>query len=156
MEPDLDRMLQTCDAALLIGDPALTVDRGRLPGIGFGGGVEALRRQAVCVCLLGGARQAIENHPMRDELAGIFQQSRDRGLRNVEAIAREWAPRVGISEPEVSAYLTRNISYSLDPQKQAGLQLFFELSAELGLIQQARRPEFLSAAPVAGIRAFSR
>ena len=156
MEPDLDRMLQTCDAALLIGDPALTVDRGRYQVLDLAEEWKRCAGKPFVFAFWAVRRQAVENHPMRDELAGIFQQSRDRGLRNVEAIAREWAPLVGISEPEVSAYLTRNISYSLDPQKQAGLQLFFELSAELGLIEQARSLEFLSAAPVASIRAFSR
>jgi len=156
VQPDLERMLETCDAALLIGDPALTVDRDRYHVLDLAEEWKRSTGKPFVFAFWAVRRQAIEHHPLRDDLAGIFQQSREVGLRNVEAIAREWAPRVGISEPEVVSYLTTNISYFLDSQKQAGLQLFFELSCELGLIKEARTPEFLSAIPVASIPGDSR
>ena len=47
-----------------------------------------------------------EAEPVPD-LAGIFQQSRDRGLEpaSLNQIAREWSPRVGISEADVHTTL---------------------------------------------------
>ena len=144
LPPDLPSMLQACDAALIIGDPALKVDRSRyhvfdlaeqwwqFTGKPFVFAFWAVRQDALA------DTEALE-------LASIFQQSRDHGLEPVHlgSIAREWAPRVGISEDEVRAYLTRNIHYVLDPECLSGMQLFFRYAAELGVVDRVPPLRFL-------------
>jgi chorismate dehydratase len=143
MPPQLDAMLQACDAALLIGDPALKVDRSRyicydlaeewkrLTGLPFVFAFWAVRASALAETDL--------------DLARIFQESRDRGLANVDALAREWAPRVGISETAVRTYLTENIDYSLDEENLAGLTLFFKHAVDCGLLPAVKPLEFVGA-----------
>jgi chorismate dehydratase len=135
MAPDLDAMLGACDAALLIGDPALQVDRKRYctldlaeewvtrTGKSFVFAFWAIRRQA----LAGRNGSAI---------AQVFKSSRDHGLspKNLEALAQEWAPRLGITVEFVRVYLTHNIHYYLDPPSLEGLALYYQLGAEIGAL----------------------
>ncbi len=147
MAPLLDLMLAACDAALLIGDPALLVDRSpyrvydlaeewnRLTGKPFVFAFWALRLDA-----LGEVRRDLD-------LAAVFRDSRDHGLKpeNIAVIARNWAPLVGIGEAEVSSYLTENLYSYLDADCLAGLELFYRYAAEYKLIPAAPPLRFLGA-----------
>lgn len=146
--PDLDKMLQQSDAALLIGDPALKVDRSgyltydlaeewiRFTGKPFVFAFWAVRQAA------------LKNASPSLDLAAIFQESRDHGLRpdNLDQIARDWAPKLGLSEASVRSYLTENIHYYLDTECQEGLQLFYRYAAEIGVLPEAPDLHFLEAA----------
>ncbi len=140
MEPDLDAMLASCDAALLIGDPALTVDRGRYLTYDL---AEEWHRNTGKPMVF--AFWAVRAQAARPELTRIFRDSRDHGLQpeNLRAIARQWAPRVGISEQSVISYLTQNIDYSLDAENLEGLDLFYRYAADCGVIAAPRPLEFL-------------
>lgn len=145
--PQLDSMLASCDAALLIGDPALQVDRRRY--ITYDLAEEWIRWTGrPFVFAFWAVRQAalVEAAPGLD-LAAIFQQSRDRGLKseNVDEIAREWAPRVGLSEDGARQYLTENIYYHLDPECRGGLQLFYTLADACGALPAAPPLHFVEA-----------
>src|SRR5215469_9787662 len=127
MEPNIERMLEDCDAGLLIGDPALRVDRRKYhtldlaeEWIRYTGKPFVFAFWAVREAALAEADPAIE-------LAAVFRESRDHGLRaeNLERIARDWAPRVGLSEAVVRSYLNENIYYRLDPGCLGGLRLFY-------------------------------
>ncbi len=138
MAPDIDAMLASCDAALLIGDPALQVDRSRYftldlaeewvarTGESFVFAFWAIRRQA-----LAGRNAAA--------IADVFKKSRDHGLapKNLETIAQQWAPRLGLSLEAIRVYLTHHIHYYLDPPCLEGLDLFYRLGAELGILPPA-------------------
>ncbi len=132
MEPQLDAMLERCDAALLIGDSALRVQRDRYPVV-LDLAEEWQRHTGKPFVF---AFWAVRAAAAQAEFARIFRQSRDRGLEpaSIAALSREWAPRVGISEQAVSEYLTEAISYSLDAENLAGLELFWKLGAEAGLL----------------------
>ena len=41
------------------------------------------------------------------DIAGVFQRSRDHGLRHIPEIAQSWAPRLGLSSRLISDYLTK-------------------------------------------------
>ena len=56
---------------------------------------------------------------------------------------------MGISETEVISYLVRNISYSLPPETVAGLNLFFQLSEQFGIIAKLRELSFVAEIPAA-------
>jgi chorismate dehydratase len=147
MAPDVEKMLAAHDAGLVIGDPALQIDRShyftldlaeewiRYTGKPFVFAFWAVRQNAL--------REA---EPAQD-LAAVFQQSRDHGLKpdSLNQIAREWAPRLGLGETDVRSYLTENIYYYLDAACLEGLQLFYRYAAEIGALPAAPEINFLAA-----------
>jgi len=148
MPPEIDKMLAAHDAALIIGDPALKIDRSRYitldlaeewihhTGKPFVFAFWALRADALR-----------ETSPPQD-LATIFQRSRDHGLEteSLDHISREWAPRLGLSETSLHSYLTESIYYHLDPACLEGLQLFYRYAAEIGALPTAPDLNLLGAA----------
>lgn len=144
MEPKLETMLSEADAALIIGDPALTVDHSRYICYDLAKEWKRLTGKPFVFAFWAVRTAALEGRKV--DLPRIFQTSRDHGLlhENVEKLAREWAPRVGISEDDVKSYLTKNIQYSLDKAQLEGLQLFYELAVENGVIPAVKPLEFLS------------
>ena len=144
MAPSLDKMLESCDAGLLIGDPAMmaktdglySYDLGELwrahTGLPFVFAVWAVRKAALAQMRPGLA------------LGEIFRSSRDHGLEpeNLAAIAREWAPRIGLREAEIVRYLRENIHYRLDEECRKGLARYFALALECGVIERVPELEF--------------
>ena len=153
MAPDLGAMLAECDAALLIGDPALTISRSQYLIYDLAEEWHRLTGRPFVFAFWAVRRQALAQAPA--DLARIFQKSRDHGLEqpNLVQLGREWAPRVGLSEADVVRYLTENIDYSLDAANLAGMELFFRYAVEAGLLPQALPIEFLPAGSVARARA---
>jgi chorismate dehydratase len=152
MEPDVEEMLRRANAALVIGDPALQVDRSRyftydlaeewlrFTGKPFVFAFWALRKEA--------RQEAVKEASPHLDLAAIFHHSRDHGLEpeNLDSIAREWAPRVGLTQADVKKYLTENIHYFLDVQCLEGLQLFYRYAEECGALPKAPELRFLDVA----------
>ena len=145
MAPDIDQMLAEHDAGLLIGDPALKVDRHRYHTIDLA--EEWIRHTGKPFVF---AFWAVRGDALREaapslDLAAVFQNSRDHGLEgsSLHQIAREWAPRLDIGEAEVRSYLTQNIHYQLDPGCLEGLQLFYQYAAEIGALPPAPRLQFV-------------
>ena len=145
MPRDLATMLAKCDAALLIGDPALTLSRSQYLIYDLSEEWHRLTGKSFVFAFWAVRREALAQAPA--DLARTFQQSRDHGLEpgNLAQLGREWAPRVGLNEAEVASYLTDNIDYSLDAENLAGMELFFHYAAEAGLLPQAGPVEFLPA-----------
>jgi len=147
MEPDLEKMLAECDAGLLIGDPALRVDRHRYHTLDLA--EEWIRFTGKPFVF---AFWAVRNAALREadpalDLATVFRESRDHGLEaaNLDRMVREWSPRLALSEADVHAYLTENIHYELDSGCLEGLRLFYRYAAELGLLQAAPELRFMQA-----------
>jgi chorismate dehydratase len=149
MAPDLANMLAAHDAALLIGDPALQIDRSgyfvydlaeqwvKLTGQPFVFAFWAVRQSAIC-----------EGNPQ--EIAEVFQQSREEGLKpdHLDFLSRTWAARLGLEVERVRRYLTENIHYYLDAPCLEGLHLFYRYAEECGVLGAAPRLTFLAAQPV--------
>lgn len=148
MAPDIEQMLKVNDAGLVIGDPALQIDRSQF--LTYDLAEEWIRLTGKpFVFAFWAIRQAALNHAPRDlDLAAVFQESRNHGLlpNSLAVIAREWAPRLALSEEEVKSYLTENIHYSLDPDCLDGMRLFYELGRECGALASAPPLSFLDAA----------
>src|SRR5438552_11402827 len=141
--PNLETMLAANDAALLIGDPALTVDRAKYHTVDLAEAWHRATGKPFVFAFWAVRRAAIAEHADPAQFAAIFQHSRDHGLGRLDEIAREWSPRVGISEAEVRDYLSHNIDFTFGEANQAGLELFFRLAKEFSLIPQIRPLEFL-------------
>jgi len=134
--PEAGEMLKHADAALLIGDPALTY-RGPAEVYDLASewrkftGLPFVFAVWMGHCGLGLSCQR-----------AAFGASLDFGLAHVDDIAAEYAPKLGMAAEAVRVYLTRNIDYSLDEENRQGLELFYKLAQEVGIIPAARELVF--------------
>ena len=129
--PDLEAMLAHADAALLIGDPALFVDHRRL-------GVEKIDLgQAwkdftglpfVYACWTG--------HPgaLTSDDVTLLQRARADGAGAPESVAARYYPDDADKAATGGLYLRENIRFRMGPREQAGLERFFALAAEVGVV----------------------
>ncbi len=129
--PDVDAMLASHDAALLIGDPALTVDR-----CGFH--VLDLAREwrlmtgYPFVFAFWAVRQSVSAERATG-LAEVFRASLDAGLAAIDRLAEDASRELGISVAEAREYLTENLRFGLGESELAGLREYFRLAHEAGL-----------------------
>jgi chorismate dehydratase len=148
MDPDINTMLAAHDAGLVIGDPALQIDRSRYLTLDLA--EEWIRHtgKPFVFAFWAVRKGALRETAAVEDLAAVFQQSRDHGLEpeSLEQIAREWAPRLRLAEKDVRSYLTENIYYHLDASCLEGLQLFYRYAAEIGALPVAPEICFLHAA----------
>lgn len=144
MDPDLNRMLTGCDAALVIGDPALQIDRSKYFTWDLAEEWISLTGKPF-VFAFWATRSSCAEEASSIDLAGIFQKSRDHGLdpANIDQIARDWAPQLSLSEANIREYLTRNIHYYLDEECLAGMALFYQYAPECGALPQSPELHFL-------------
>lgn len=144
MAPNLDAMLAACDVALLIGDTALQVNRDRYVAMDLAEEWHKQTGKSFVFAFWAIRSAGLEGHS-RAAIAKIFRESRDHGLEpeHLEAIAQEWAPRLGLTLDVVRTYFAHNIHYYLDPPSIEGLQLFYRLAAESGALPAAPALEFL-------------
>jgi chorismate dehydratase len=136
------------DAGLMIGDPALQVDRSRYRTYDLAEEWIRFTGKPFVFALWAVRQAALRNVPPALDLAAIFRESRDHGLEaaSLDRIAREWAPRLGLSEAEIRVYLTENIYYDLDPACLDGLLLFYRYASECGVLPAAPELRFLDVA----------
>ncbi len=121
MAPALAPMLGTCDAALLIGDPALRVEPAELPFTTLDLGAEWVEMTGLPFVFAAWAGRAKFITP---ETARVFVESWRFGeSRRSEIVAVE-AARRGLPEPLVKEYLTRHIAFEMGAAEIEGLRLF--------------------------------
>jgi len=147
MAPDVEKMLAQHDAGLLIGDPALQIDRSRYLTLDLAEEWIRFTGKPFVFAFWAIREEALRAADPAQDLPAIFQTSRDHGLlpENLSLIARDWAPRLGISESDARSYLAENIYYHLDAGCLEGLQLFYRYAAEIGALPPA--PEMFFASP---------
>lgn len=145
MAPNLELMLAKCEAALLIGDPALQVDRSRYQTLDLADEWIRLTGKPFVFAFWAVRSAALAEADPALDLSKIFRNSRDHGLQSasLDQIAREWHSRVKLSEPEVRSYLTENIHYQLDEPCLEGLHLFYRYAAEIGALPRAPEIRFV-------------
>ena len=138
-------MLKAHDAGLLIGDPALRIDRSRYITYDLAEEWIRLTGEPFVFAFWAVRREALKDAGHDLDLAAVFQQSRDHGLapENLDQIAKEWAPRLGLRQAEIKSYLTENIHYNLDSECIDGMNLFFRYARECGALPPAPELHFL-------------
>jgi chorismate dehydratase len=153
MAPDIEQMLETNDAGLMIGDPALRIDRSRYLTYDLADEWIRFTGKPFVFAFWAIRQAALKGTPPGLDLASVFQESRDHGLlpQSLDWIARDWAPRLHLSQEEVRSYLTENIHYSLDPDCLEGLELFYQLAREYEALPSAPPLCFLDVAKAAVI-----
>lgn len=136
--PDLASMLELHDAALMIGDPAMTFPRTGVTiwdladlwhlhtGLGFVFAMWMVRDNAT------------------DRAKRIdFASARDEGVSQIEEIVDYFQDRIPLGRDRLRSYLTESISYELDETMSSGLTLYFQLALKHGLIDTLKQPVFV-------------
>ena len=146
--PDLDSMLAACDAALLIGDPALRIERAKYFVYDLAEEWRKFTGKPFVFAFWAVRMQALSEVRRDLDVAAVFRNSRDHGIQpaSIAEIARQWNWRVGLSEAEITSYLIYNVHFYLDAENLEGLELFFRYSAECGIIEEAPSLRFLGMA----------
>ncbi|MGM1046092.1 MAG: menaquinone biosynthesis protein [Bacillota bacterium] len=143
MEPDLDTMMESADAALLIGDNAIraswynkkyyVTDLGKWwkewTGCSMTFAVWAVNRSA-----------AADNPEAMAEIACMFRDSKRRSLEDLRPIVNEAISRIGGTESYWHGYFN-NLCYDFNEMQQEGLRLYFKYAYELGLLKHDVTPE---------------
>ena len=127
--PDLSAMLRQADAALIIGDPALRLDRTELQHLkvlDLGSEWFQLTAAPMVFAVWAGPRRLLTN-----DVRALFQRSCESGILNIDAIAARAPETHGIPEPLARTYLTRHIQFVLSSDHLRGLSLYREKIAQL-------------------------
>jgi chorismate dehydratase len=145
MAPDLEKMLNAHDAGLLIGDPALQVDRTRYHTLDLAEEWIRMTGKPFVFAFWAVRGDALSEADPSLDLAAVFRASRDLGLEsaNLSRIVNEWSAKLQLSAGEVRSYLTQNIHYLLDPECIDGLQAFYGYASEIGALPSAPALHFL-------------
>jgi chorismate dehydratase len=133
MAPSLPRMLEHCDAALLIGDAALTATTQSLKVYDLAGewhDMTGLPFVFAFWAVRQGADRALSASPFRD--------SKLLGLAQREIIAKEASAELGLSASDLTDYLYTNIHYDLGQEEIRSLWLFYRFARESSLVGAAR------------------
>ncbi len=129
MPPDLDAMLASTDAALLIGDPCMQADASgllvtdlgeewhRLTGLPFVFALWGARLDADCASI----------NQLVTEAAAI-------GLAELDTVAQEESGRAGLTPEEIVWYLRDYMRYTLDDAALAGLEEYRRRLVAAGMI----------------------
>lgn len=146
--PKLADMLEANDAALIIGDPAMLIDRSSLyvydlaeewrkhTDLPFVFAFWAIRANSTAWPLRPGSNDSEEDRI-------DFDAAKIEGLAHAEQLADIYAKRLGLASSDLFSYLTENISYDLDEECLRGLRLYYELAYQCALIAEPRDLVFL-------------
>ena len=137
--PDLAAMVATADAGLLIGDPAFEADHDGLGlrKVDLGEEWTAMTGLPFVYAAWTGRAGAVTDADVE-----ALQEAAQIGVRSVDAIAAEYGRGDAGRAARAAAYLRDNVKYGLGPDEAAGLQLFLNYAADLGLAPQRRQLEF--------------
>lgn len=136
--PDLRAMLTDCDAALLIGDPAMKIPGNDLHVFDLA----TLWRQSTNTGFVFAMWMTHDRNSRA--IRGVdFASARAEGLENLEDIISRSKNELDLSPAEIREYLTANITFTLDGALEQGLRLYFELARKHGLIEHNRPLEFV-------------
>src|ERR1700733_10024888 len=165
--PDPSEMLQSADAALIIGDPALRIamkmealaakvasgedcckgDPEDMPVPGFETTFvydvayqwREMTGKPCVLAIWAGRRDAIT-----PEVVADFQASKRYGVERIREISEAASVKLGLPAKALERYLIDNIDFNLDEENLEGLKLYYEKAASAGLIARNRPLEFAS------------
>ena len=137
--PDLRAMTEAADAGLLIGDPAFETDHEALglEKVDMGEQWTAMTGLPFIYAAWTGRPGAITGADVE-----ALQAAQQAGVQSVDAIAAEYGRSDARRTARAAAYLRDNVKYGLGPVEAAGLQLFLDYAADLGLAPRRRQLEF--------------
>lgn len=137
--PDLTAMIGQHDAGLLIGDPAFDADHAALGlrKVDLGEEWTAMTGLPFIYAAWTGRSGVLGPDQVR-----WLQEAQADGVRETAAIAAEYGGGDSARTARAAAYLRDNVKYGLGADEAAGLQLFLDYAADLGLAPGRRLLEF--------------
>ena len=139
MPPDLPQMLADCDAALLIGDNALFTDYVALGLEKIDLGEEWIGMTGLPFVYAFWAGRPSVVGP--DDIAAL-QEARDSGVAATATIGRQAYPDSPEKAARADRYLREEVKYALGERERQGLERFYQLAAEVGVVLAAAAPRF--------------
>jgi chorismate dehydratase len=134
-EPDLKAMLAQADAALVIGDPALSIDHDQL-------GLDKIDLGSEWLAFTGlpfvYAMWCGRDGACGPEHVAELNAARDRGAADIDGIARAESGGDAQRQRVIAAYLRDNLRHGLGEREVAGLRRFHELAAQHGVVPGLR------------------
>ena len=137
-QPDLKSMLRQADAALVIGDPAMTIPRDQFQVFDLASLWHEFTGYGFVFAMW--MARAGKSESVR---AANFAAARDEGLAHLDEIAAGYANQIGRSKEEIGRYLTENIVFHVDEEMEKGLELYFTLAHKHKLIEEPKPVEFI-------------
>jgi chorismate dehydratase len=139
MPADMERMLVSCDAALVIGDNALFADHAGLGLTKIDLGAEWARvTDLPFVYAFWAGRPGI----VSDGDVRALNDAPAKGVIAAERVAAGYFPGDSAKIMRGADYLRTNMKYAFGARELAGLRRFYEMAAELRLVDSARAPAF--------------
>ncbi|MDX1645428.1 MAG: menaquinone biosynthesis protein [Thermoanaerobaculia bacterium] len=136
--PDVERMLSDADAALVIGDPALAVDRERYVVLDLAAEWRLLTGRPF-VFAVWAARADVAS----PELTVVLDQSLGLGLEEMDRIIARAVDELGLAEEVVERYLLRHLRFAMGAAELEGLEEFFRRAAARGAIERVEPLRFV-------------
>ena len=143
MAPDLEAMLASADAALIIGDVALFLDhttvnpQSAIQKIDLGSLWTDSTGLPFVYAVWAGWPDAL----MPGDVA-LLQRARDEGVAAADGVAHAYYPDDPGREAVARRYLRDNIRYVLGDDELEGLRTFYRYAAEEGLVSGAQELRF--------------
>jgi chorismate dehydratase len=138
--PDAEAMLATADAALIIGDPALLVDRERYHIIDLAAAWRELTGLPMVFAVWAVRADAVRRDPTL-RLGEMLRASLAMGEAELDAVVAAAVEKVPISAAEARTYFTANLAYRLGGLELAALDELWRRAHALGLIPPPRTIE---------------
>ncbi len=137
-------MLQSSDAALLIGDPALLAlqDLDAYPGHTWYD-LATLWNQHTglpWVAAVWAVNPTALTETSPTKLIEDLTNSRDDGLTHIDTLVKDWQPRIAVPPDTIRTYLTKNIHYDLDSDCLRAIAEFYRLAAETAVLPRYNLP----------------
>jgi len=137
-KPNLSEMLAASDCALLIGDPALTVDESVYRKFDLAETWKSYTGFGFVFAMWMANAEKTERAKHID-----FKRIRDEGLSHLDEIIANYQSEISLSADDFKTYLSKNIAYTIDDSMRKGLKLYFELAHKHELIERLAPLRFL-------------
>jgi chorismate dehydratase len=138
-KPDVSEMLRKCDAALIIGDAALHCNSDEYQCTDLAAAWREWQARPFVFAFWACRDKAAETK----ELAEIFLAAKEWGMARIEEIAAYYSSTLKLPVEFLIRYLRYNLDHNLGPAHKEGLERFYRLAFEAGLIEELKPVNYL-------------
>jgi predicted solute-binding protein len=132
-------MLRKCDAALIIGDAALQCNSDEYQWLDLAAAWREWQARPFVFAFWACRDKAAETK----ELAEIFLTAKEWGMARIEEIAAHYSSTLKLPVEFLIRYLRHNLDHNLGPDHKEGLERFYRLAFEAGLIEECKPVNYL-------------
>lgn len=135
---DVETMLESNDAALMIGDPAMKISSEQFHVFDLAGLWHRFTATGFVFAMW------MTRAGCADAISDVdFSGARDEGLEQLESIIDQYERDLNLPRAELRKYLTENISFAVNESLEQGMRLYFELAWKHKLVSENRPLEFI-------------